>query len=119
MALPVGQTVEHHRRIKAACDAYLRQLQEYLAVLPAQSLQGLGDSAPDLYNLFNRENPFSAQILALRLPRAENGRIELKFVGQPGEVFDALLILSEGNTHSDVSTGLHRDIRVVNLFFEL
>lgn len=92
-----AQTVEHHRRVKAAYDAYLPQLQAYLAALPAQLLRGLGDSARDLYNLFNREDPLPAQIHALRLPLAENGRIEIEFIGQPGEVFDALMILSEGH----------------------
>lgn len=90
-------TLEHNRRIKAAYDGYLPQLQAYLAALPAQLLQGLGDSARDLYNLFNREDPPPAQIHALRLPLAENGKIEIEFVGQPGQRFDALMILSEGH----------------------
>lgn len=90
-------TLEHNRRVKAAYDGYLPQLQAYLAALPAQLLQGLGDSARDLYNLFNREDPPPAQIHALRLPLAENGKIEIEFVGQPGERFDALMILSEGH----------------------
>lgn len=89
--------LEHNRRIKVAYDAYLLQLQAYLAALPAQLLQGLGDSARNLYNLFNREDPRPAQIHALWLPLAENGKIEIEFVGQPGERFDALLILSEGH----------------------
>jgi energy-coupling factor transporter ATP-binding protein EcfA2 len=90
-------TLDHNRRIKAAYDAYLPQLQAYLAALPDQLLQGLGESARDLYNLFNREDPLPAQIHALRLPLAENGKIEIEFVGQPGERFDALMILSEGH----------------------
>ncbi|PAB25363.1 AAA family ATPase [Pseudomonas savastanoi] len=89
--------VEHHKRIKAAYDAYLPQLQGYLADLPRQLLQGLAESARDLYNSFNREDPLPAQIHALWLPLAENGKIEIEFVGQPSERFDALMILSEGH----------------------
>ncbi|AWY39034.1 ATPase [Pseudomonas putida] len=92
-----AQVVEHHRRIKAAYDAYLPQLQAYLAALPGQLLQGLGESARDLYNSFNREDPPAAQIHALWLPLAENGKIEIEFVCQPGQRFDALMILSEGH----------------------
>lgn len=65
--------------------------------MPSQLLQGLGESARELYNSFNREDPVPAQIHALRLPLAENGKIEIEFVGQPGELFDALMILSEGH----------------------
>lgn len=90
-------TLGHNRRIKAAYDAYLSQLQSYLTALPGQLLQGLGESARELYNSFNREDPLPAQIHALRLPLAENGKIEIEFVGQPGELFDALMILSEGH----------------------
>lgn len=100
LIVEVGQealTLDHNRRIKAAYDSYLPLLQTYLTALPAQLLQGLGESARDLYNSFNREDHPSAQIHALRLPLAENGKIEIEFVGQPGERFDALMILSEGH----------------------
>jgi energy-coupling factor transporter ATP-binding protein EcfA2 len=89
--------IEHNKRIKLAYDAYLPVLQAYLADLPRQLLQGLGESARDLYNSFNREDPPPAQIHALWLPLAENGKIEIEFVSQPGLRFDALMILSEGH----------------------
>lgn len=89
--------IEHNRRIKLAYDAYLPVLQAYLADLPRQLLQGLGGSARDLYNSFNREDPEPARIHALWLPLVENGKIEIEFVSQPGLRFDALMILSEGH----------------------
>lgn len=92
-----AQALVHKRRIKAAYDRFLPQLQSYLAGLPGQLLQGLGESARDLYNSFNREDPEPARIHALWLPLAENGKIEIEFAGQPGVRFDALMILSEGH----------------------
>ncbi|MEJ8867119.1 AAA family ATPase [Pseudomonas jessenii] len=89
--------VEMHHRIKRAYDELTAALREYLEGLPAQLLQGLGQSARDLYNSFNREDPPGDLLHSLWLPVAENGKIELEFASEPGVRYDALLILSEGH----------------------
>lgn len=87
----------HHRRIKAAYDAFLPALQAYLAALPGRLLQGLGERAKVLYNAFNRADPPNDLLHALWLPLAENGKIEVEFVGEQGVRYDALVLLSEGH----------------------
>lgn len=89
--------VQYHQRVKVAYDGFLDELKRYLASLPRLLLQGLGDHARDLYNAFNRDDPQNDLLNALWLPIAENGKIELEFVGEPGVRYDALVILSEGH----------------------
>ncbi|WP_441293489.1 AAA family ATPase [Chromobacterium haemolyticum] len=89
--------VAHHQRIKAAYDSFLPKIQAYLAALPGVLLQGLGEQARRLYNAFNRADPPGDLLHALWLPVAENGKIEVEFVGEPGVRYDALIVFSEGH----------------------
>jgi energy-coupling factor transporter ATP-binding protein EcfA2 len=89
--------VAHHQRIKAAYDSFLPEIHAYLAALPGVLLQGLGEQARNLYNSFNRADPHGDLLHALWLPVAENGKIEVEFVGEPGVRYDALIIFSEGH----------------------
>lgn len=89
--------VEHHLRIKVAYDSYLPILQNYLGVLPGALLQGLGEQALRLYNSFNRGDAPGDLLHALWLPVAENRKIEVEFVGEPGVRYDALIVFSEGH----------------------
>lgn len=89
--------VAHHQRIKAAYDGFLPKIQAYLAALPGVLLQGLGEQARDLYNSFNRADSPGDLLHALRLPVAENGKIEVEFAGEPGVRYDALIVFSEGH----------------------
>jgi hypothetical protein len=89
--------VQLHGRIKVAYDAFLRELQSYLAALPAQLLQGLNEQAKLLYNAFNRGDRPEDLLHSLSLPQAENEKIEVVFVGEPARRYDALVILSEGH----------------------
>lgn len=91
------EIVSYNQRVKAAHDAYLIELQVYLAGLPALLLQGLGDRAKDLYNAFNRGDPPNDLLHALWLPLAENGKIEVEFTGEQGVRYDALVVFSEGH----------------------
>jgi hypothetical protein len=89
--------IAHHQLIKSSYDEFLTVLRQYLDSLPALLLQGLGQRARDLYNSFNRDDPPPDLLHALWLPLAENGKIELEFVAEPGVRYDALVILSEGH----------------------
>ncbi|AZU17724.1 MULTISPECIES: AAA family ATPase [Gammaproteobacteria] len=89
--------VAHHERIKAAYDGFLPEIQAYLAALPGVLLQGLGEQARNLYNAFNRADLPGDLLNALWLPVAENGKIEVEFVGEPGVRYDALIVFSEGH----------------------
>lgn len=92
-----GPIVKHHNRVKGAYDGLLEETKNYLNSLPAQLLQGLGESARNLYNSFNRDDLPVDLLHELWLPLAENGKIELEFQGEPGVRYDALAILSEGH----------------------
>jgi recombinational DNA repair ATPase RecF len=89
--------VQLHARIKTAYDAFLRELQAYLAALPARLLQGLNEQAKTLYNAFNRNDRPGDLLHALSLPQAENEKIEVVFAGEQYRRYDALVILSEGH----------------------
>jgi len=89
--------VTFHQRIKAGYDPFVVQLKAFMAQLPGQLLQGLGRRVRDFYNGFNRDDPAGDLLSELWLPVAENEKIELEFVGEPGLRYDALQILSEGH----------------------
>ncbi len=86
-----------NQRIKAAYDKFLPELQRYMAMLPGILLQGLGEQARSLYNAFNRGDEPGDLLHALHLPVAENGKIEVEFMSEPGIRYDALIIFSEGH----------------------
>ncbi|MCM3608811.1 AAA family ATPase [Cupriavidus pauculus] len=92
-----GAITAHHRIIKEAYDEFYATIRRYADALPATLLAGLGESARDLYNAFNRDDPPGDLLAELHLPVAENGRIELVFRGDPQRRYDALLMLSEGH----------------------
>lgn len=89
--------IELHLRVKMAYDTLLAHLRRFMADLPGQMLHGLGERARVFFNGFNREDPPGDLLSALHLPVAENEKIELEFEGEPGQRYDALLILSEGH----------------------
>ena len=89
--------VQLHARIKLAYDEFFRELQAYLASLPAQLLQGLNEQAKVLYNAFNRGDRPADLLHSLSLPQAENEKIEIVFQGERNRRYDALLLLSEGH----------------------
>lgn len=86
-----------HHQIKAAYDAFLPEIQGYLAALPGFLLQGLGEQAKNLYNAFNRNDTPGDLLHSLWLPIAENSKIEIEFASEPGKRYDALIVLSEGH----------------------
>ncbi|MEX5685349.1 AAA family ATPase [Pseudomonas silesiensis] len=92
-----ANVIAYHQVIKDSYDGFLVALRQYLDGLPAILLQGLGQSARDLYNSFNRDDPPADLLHALWLPLAENGKIEIEFAAEPGIRYDALVILSEGH----------------------
>jgi energy-coupling factor transporter ATP-binding protein EcfA2 len=89
--------IAEHQRIKAAYDRFLPEIQTYLTALPGVLLQGMGEQTRNLYNAFNRGDSAGDLLHALRLPVAENGRIEVEFASEPGTPYDALIVFSEGH----------------------
>jgi hypothetical protein len=89
--------VQLHGRINAAYDAFLREIQSYLAASPGLMIEGLGTLARDLYNAFNRDDSEVDFLDELFLPVTENQRIEVVFAGEPDVHYDALVVLSEGH----------------------
>lgn len=89
--------IAQHYRVKAAYDGFLPVIQGYVAALPGVLLQGMGEQTRNLYNAFNRGDSPGDLLHALWLPVAENGRIEVEFVSEPGTRYDALIVFSEGH----------------------
>jgi len=89
--------IQLNQRVKSAYDGFLPELQRYMAALPGILLQGLGEQARSLYNAFNRSDAPGDLLHALHLPVAENSKIEVEFIGEPGIRYDALIIFSEGH----------------------
>lgn len=92
-----GEEIVQHRRVADAYAAFLAELRDFMTGLPAQLLRGLGQSARDFYNGFNRDDDPGDLLANLFLPVTENEKIELEYVGEPGVRYDALHILSEGH----------------------
>ncbi|WP_426733910.1 AAA family ATPase [Pseudomonas aeruginosa] len=82
---------------KTAYDRFLEELRAYRDQLPEQLMAGLNDAAKDLYNAFNRNDRDEDKLSALHLPLAGDGKIEIRFRGNPDARMDALHVLSEGH----------------------
>lgn len=89
--------IAEHHRVKTAYDVFLTEIHSYVAALPGVLLQGMGEQTRNLYNAFNRGDSPGDLLHALWLPVAENGRIEVEFVSEPGMRYDALIVFSEGH----------------------
>ncbi len=90
-------TVERNRSISVAYRSLVAKLSTYKDRLPGQLVADLGDLVATLYNEFNR-NDSKAELLAIvKLPLAQNQRLEISFQANPLQFFDPLHMLSEGH----------------------
>jgi DNA sulfur modification protein DndD len=96
--------VEHEKvfiaRNKRIADGYMTfvdKLNSYKDSLPAQLIEDLGEKVVSLYNAFNRNDSIDEHLSAIRLPLAQNQRLEISFQNDPTTFFDALHVLSEGH----------------------
>jgi DNA sulfur modification protein DndD len=90
-------TVQRNHAISTSYAAFVEKLIAYGNSLPAKLVDDLGETVVNLYNAFNRKDLLSELLAKVRLPLAQNQRLEIAFQNRPGQFFDALHVLSEGH----------------------
>jgi len=89
--------VLRNQAIANAYAGFVERLNSYNNKLPAQLVADLGEIAVALYNAFNRNDAPHELLANIKLPLAQNQRLEIAFHGDPENYFDALHVLSEGH----------------------
>lgn len=89
--------VLRNQSIVNAYAGFVESLNGYNNKLPAQLVADLGEIAVDLYNAFNRNDAPHELLASIKLPLAQNKRLEIAFQKNPANYFDALHVLSEGH----------------------
>ena len=89
--------VLRNHTIASAYAGFVDRLNTYNNNLPAQLVADLGEIALDLYNAFNRNDAPHELLANIKLPLAQNQRLEIAFQRNPANYFDALHVLSEGH----------------------
>ncbi len=89
--------VQRNHAISTSYAAFVEKLIAYGNSLPARLVADLGEIVVNLYNAFNRNDSPSELLARVKLPLAQNQRLEIAFQNRPGQFFDALHVLSEGH----------------------
>lgn len=89
--------VERNLVISTSYAAFVEKLNEYANSLPAKLVADLSEIIVNLYNAFNRNDSPRELLASVKLPLAQNQRLEIAFQNQPQQFFDALHVLSEGH----------------------
>jgi DNA sulfur modification protein DndD len=88
------------QRNHSICEAYrcfVARLNEYKDKLPSQLVADLGEKVVLLYNSFNRNDLPSELLATVKLPLAQDQRLEISFQNNPDQFYDPLHVLSEGH----------------------
>lgn len=89
--------VQRNQAISNAYAVFVGRLNAYSNSLPARLVADLGEIVVNLYNAFNRNDSPGELLASVKLPLAQNQRLEIAFQNQPYQFFDALHVLSEGH----------------------
>lgn len=89
--------VTKNQTISVSYRNFVERLNTYGDRLPGQLVADLGDIVVILYNAFNRNDSPTEHLATVRLPLAQNQRLEISFQGNPQRFFDPLHVLSEGH----------------------
>lgn len=89
--------ISRNHEMTAAYKAFAQKLTTYSNSLPALLVADLGELVVQLYNGFNRNDAQNELLANVRLPLAQNQKLQIAFQDQPERYFDALHILSEGH----------------------
>ncbi|BCN92772.1 ATPase [Thiomicrorhabdus immobilis] len=90
-------TIAQNIEITKAYGEFVGMLNNYNDSLPLLLVANLSDSIVELYNAFNRNDTVSELLAEVKLPLAQNQRLEIAFQNEPGKYHDALHVLSEGH----------------------
>lgn len=90
-------TIAQNIEIAKAYGEFVGMLNNYNDSLPSLLVANLSDSIVELYNAFNRNDTVSELLAEVKLPLAQNQRLEIAFQNAPDKYHDALHVLSEGH----------------------
>ncbi|MFK5948940.1 MAG: AAA family ATPase [Methylococcales bacterium] len=86
-----------NKTIASAYSSFVNKLNTYCNSLPAQLVADLSEIVVTLYNAFNRNDSVGELFAQVKLPLAQNQRLEIAFQSDPAKLYDALHVLSEGH----------------------
>jgi len=86
-----------NKAIASVYGSFVDKLNTYCNSLPGQLVTDLGEIVVTLYNAFNRNDSVGELFAQVKLPLAQNQRLEISFQNDPAKFYDALHILSEGH----------------------
>lgn len=86
-----------NQSIAASYRGFVARLNAYKDRLPGQLVANLGDIVVTFYNAFNRNDAPGDLLATVKLPLAQNQRLEIAFQSNRQQFFDALHVLSEGH----------------------
>lgn len=89
--------VEQNVEISNAYSEFVGKLNNYNNRLPSLLVANLSENIVELYNAFNRNDTVSELLAEVKLPLAQNQRLEIAFQNEPDKYHDALHVLSEGH----------------------
>jgi len=83
--------------IASSYSDFVSRLIAYKNNLPNRLVADLGDIVVTLYNAINRHDAAGELLAKVKLPLAQNQRLEISFQGNPQVFRDALHVMSEGH----------------------
>jgi len=89
--------VARNQSIAVSYRNFVTKLNAYKDTLPGQLVADLSEIVVMLYNAFNRNDSQDEKLAKVKLPLAQNQRLEISFQRNPQQFYDALHVLSEGH----------------------
>lgn len=89
--------IQRNHSISEAYKKFVIRLNAYKNKLPQLLVADLSEQVVELYNSFNRNDLPSELLAAVKLPLAQNQRLEISFQNSPDQFYDPLHVLSEGH----------------------
>jgi len=89
--------IRRNQSISVAYRKFVVLLNTYKNKLPELLVADLREQVVELYNSFNRNDLPSELLATVKLPLAQNQRLEISFQNSPDQFYDPLHVLSEGH----------------------
>jgi len=89
--------IQKNNSISEAYKKFVIRLNAYNNKLPQLLVADLSEQVVELYNSFNRNDLPSELLATVKLPLAQNQRLEISFQNSPSQFYDPLHVLSEGH----------------------
>lgn len=89
--------IQINHSISEAYKKFVILLNAYKNRLPELLVADLSEQVVELYNSFNRNDLPSELLATVKLPLAQNQRLEISFQNSPNQFYDPLHVLSEGH----------------------